>query len=120
MYDEAVEKLIEAVPELGAKYRTELDWWGGEKPGPHIVYGNVLNPYVDTLLESGREHELRRVFEFLERLSTNGDAHVREIVAVTVCEYLGADERRLNAARKYMGPETVRISNEVEKFWGTS
>jgi hypothetical protein len=116
-YENVSEKLIEHLPELREAYETEQKWWGGEKPGPHVVYGDVLNPYVDILLQSGDAPALRRVFEFLETLSCSEDQRVQELVAVTVCEHLGSDQERLRQAVRFMGPATLKHSRDVERFW---
>ena len=116
-YESVSNALIERLPELREMYQTELGWWDDEKPGPHVVYGDILNPYIEHLLQKGDDRTLRRVFEFIEELSSSEDARVQELVAVTVCENLGSDEQRLRAARCYMGPMTLKHCNDVEKFW---
>ncbi len=61
------EKLIEALPELRPKYSAMLECWGDKKPGQHIVYGDILNPYLKELLEKGYTSErLEVIFNFLE------------------------------------------------------
>lgn len=116
-YEDASEALPDNLPELRDAYQAELIWWDTEIPSPHVVYGDVLNPYLERLVRSGDEAALRRAFSFLEILSCSEDTRVQEIVAVTVCEGLSADERLLNLARRYMGTATRKISDEVEKFW---
>lgn len=68
-YGNVCEMLVECMPELKEAFEAELRWWGSERPGPHVVYGDILNPYLDALLQSGDEAALRRVFDFLEVLS---------------------------------------------------
>jgi len=118
-YENAADKLVESLPELKESYQAELEWWGTDRPGPHIIYGDILNPYIDRLLQAGGETGLRRVFAFLEALSQNEDARVQELVAVTVCEYLGNAPKKLQMAKRFMGPATLKISEEVERFWRT-
>jgi hypothetical protein len=119
-YENVCEKLVEHVPDVKEKYEAELKWWSPEKPGAHVVYGDILNPYLAVLLQSGDEATLRRVFDFLEVLSRSEDPRVQELVAVTVCEYLGSDSERLREASRFMGPATLKHSREVEKFWSAS
>lgn len=116
-YENASDKLVEYVPELSEAYETELKWWGDEAPGPHVVYGDILNPYIDRLLESGNDVALRRVFEFLEVLSCSKDQRVQELVAVTVCEHLGNDPERLKQAERFMSSATLKHCQDVERFW---
>jgi hypothetical protein len=39
-------------------------------------------------------------------------------LCVTILERLGDDRNVLNIARKYMGKETRKLSDETEKGWG--
>ena len=116
-YENVLEKLVEYVPEVKEAYEAELKWWGAERPGPHVVYGDVLNPYIDRLLQAGDQTALRRVFSLLEVLSSSEDVRVQEVVAVTVCEHLGSDQQKLAQAKRFMGRATLKISDDVEKFW---
>ena len=118
-YSNLSDKLVEIVPELLPQYQKELEWWGGEEPGAHNVYGDVLNPYLITLLKSApkkdNEEVLRRIFGFLELLSNHPDVHVPEVVGVTVLEVLlGAG--LLETSRRYMGPATLQMSKEIEDW----
>ena len=118
-FENMAEKLIEVVPELRCQYESELEWWGDEQPGAHIIFGDVLNPYLICLLESGNQEAiLARIFTFLEQLANHEDTRVQEVVAVTVCERLGDDPKCLENARRYMGNKTLSLSHEIEVFWG--
>ena len=118
-YDNVVEALMEAVPELRVGYEAECRQGGDEPPGPHVIFGDVLNPYLLNLLSSDRQDAaLRQVFQFLEHLANHEDIHIQELVAVTVCERLGDDPKILHRAYKYMGARTRQFSDEVEVFWG--
>jgi len=118
-FENMAEKLLEVVPELRDQYESELEWWGEEQPGAHIIYGNLLNPYLITLLDSGdQERILVSIFAFLEELASHEDPRVQEVVAVTVCEHLGDDLKNIEKARKYMGSKTLSLSNEIDNFWG--
>lgn len=117
-YENLGEKLVQEIPELRPKYEEELRWWGAEKPGAHIIYGDVLDPHLMSLLDSdlNEERALNRIFVFLEQLANHEDIHVQEVLAVTVCEDLSANKERLAKARKYMGPQTLQICQEVEEW----
>ena len=112
------EKLVEVVPELQQSYELELEWWGNEQPGPHIIFGDLLNPYLISLLESHNQPILKQIFTFLEQLANHEDIKVQEVVAVTVCERLGDNLEWLSKARQYMGKTTLQFSQEIEAFWG--
>lgn len=115
VYEQASEKLIDFIPELENAYRTEIEWWGTETPGPHIIYEDILNPHIDRLFASGDDNGLRRVFDFIEILSTAEDNRLRELVAAAILEPLTADGIRMSRARRYMGPATLRILSKVQQ-----
>lgn len=119
-YETVSDALIEFLPELHEAYQSHINWWGSQLPGPHVVYGDILNPYIDELLRAKDETTLRRVFDFIERLSLSDDKRVQDLVAVTVCEHLGNDNQRLRDAIRYMGDATLKHCHDVESFWKDS
>lgn len=113
-----IKELLVKLPQLQPQYESELEWWGDEQPGAHIIFGDVLNPYLISLLKLGKHEEnLQVIFTFLEKLANHEDLDVQEVVAVTVCERLGDDPELLKKARKYMGETTLRFSQEIEEFY---
>ena len=120
-YEDLSDKLMEVVPELRPAYEKELAWWGDDQPGQHVVYGDVLNPYLISLLESGDNPEtLRRIFDLLEKMANHPDVLVQQVVAVTVCEQLTDREEWITEAWPYMGSKTRELAKEVADFWGNS
>lgn len=123
-YEKLPHYLVDAVPEIAERYRTLRRAWGDETPGPHVVFGDVLNPYLLGLLTTRdlsveREALLRRIFSFLEELARADDDRVQEVVSTTVAERLGTDPEALAFGRRYMGPATRRLSDDIELFWST-
>jgi len=119
-YDGLARTLIEAFPELRERYEKELDWWGSEKPGQHVVYGDIFTPYLVELLEADRDIEgLERAFELLEELIANRDVRVQEVAVVTVLEYLQGKPSLLRRAEPYMGPLASAAVRDLEEFWNT-
>lgn len=118
-FDNLTEKLIEAVPELRPAYEAELGWWRDERPGQYIVYEDILNPYLASLLdlEGGEEEPLRRIFAFLEMLANHErDPEVPNLVQVAIIEPL-LDTARLAKARRYMGGAMLRLTDDLEARW---
>src|SRR5437867_337012 len=109
-YEEASRLLIEAIPELKSQYDAELEWWKDETPGPHIIFGDVLLPFVTKLIEVGESERLvRRIFAFIERMANSEDSRVRDLVGVSICEPLIDHRQILERARSFMGPKTRGI-----------
>lgn len=114
-----VEMLLQSIPEIKQIYEDEIEWWDGEFPGLHNIFGDVLNPYLVDLLRNDKNEEiLKRVFDFLEDMATCDDEYVKNVLMATVLEYLGDDRKILMASQKYMGSFTKKLSMEVESGLG--
>jgi hypothetical protein len=117
-YDDLSSKLIEEFPELRARYEDELKWWDSEKPGQHIVYGDIFTPFLVELLESGKDHErLERAFALIEALISSEDVRVQEVAVVTVLEYLQGKPNLLKLAEPYLGTLASRAVRDLARFW---
>lgn len=99
--------LVDALPELRDKYEEELAAWG-EEMGPHVIYGDLLNPYLAQLLDAPDDQttreSLRRVFDLLEQLLAHPDPDFSDVARTTVAEDLESNRPRLERARRFMGP----------------
>lgn len=112
-------ELVKQIPEIKNLLLEELNWWRGEEPGLHNIFGNVLNPFLVELLAKEGEEELKvRIFGFLEQMAISPDEYVENILAVTVLERLGDDKSILEEAYKYMGAQTRITSDQIEIGWG--
>lgn len=113
-WDVLHEKLVEAIPELEKAYKEELKDWD-EFPGNHIIFGNVLNPFLVELLEQpNKQNPKQRIFDFLELMALSEDAKVQEVLSVTVLERLGDSEGVLRETKKYMGKMTTQFSKKLK------
>jgi hypothetical protein len=113
-YKRANEALVSRLPELRAAY-DELTASRDEEMGPHIVYDEILNPYLTRLLESDDEAsvaDLRRVFRVLEELLVGTDTYAAGAVATTVGEYLESQRELLRRARLFMGPRMAERTRD--------
>ncbi len=106
-YWNLVDHLLAEVPELRPAYGEELKLWLPDKPGPHVVYGNLLTPYLIELLEQNTDTAtLRRVFSFLEQLAASSDRHVKDVAGASVLEGVGDRQFWKDRALSYAGPCT--------------
>ena len=119
-YNEMSNELIKEFAVLKPEYNEMLKLYEDEIPGPHIVYGDILNPYLISLLENAdqNQYELQRIFDFLEFLANHEDLHIQEVVQMTVLEYIGGKKEVVPNAKKFMGPKTKILFDEIQKFWG--
>jgi len=111
-YQDLEKLLIGTVPALNEKYLSDKKLLR-DKPLPHITYGTILIPYIEYSIKNNMVEELVNIFKFIEMLSTNNDPHFVEVVKDSVLENLVGGEFS-SKSRKYMGPNTLRLSFEVE------
>ena len=116
-YEGLTDLLAARVPELREQIDTVRRLWEPDVPGQHVVYGDILIPYLVTLLNASHDTEdLQELFAFIEELAKSPDVHVQEVVAFTILEGL-LGENLLEKARPFMGPATIALSSDMEEFW---
>lgn len=111
--------LVQAIPELRERYEQEVEAWG-EEMGPHVIYGDLLNPYLAQLLDSPHdpqaEQTLHRAFAFLERLLEHPDPDYSDVARTTVAEDLESNRTRLRRARPFMGPLMAEATRDRLRY----
>lgn len=117
-YTNLVDTMLSHVPEVRPFYEKEISWYE-ETPGPHIIFGDVVNPWLRDLLVSNSNAELLgRLFDLFELMADSEDVNVKGVLAFSVLESLGDDPNRLQSCWSYMGPLTRQLSDEVENWLG--
>lgn len=108
--------LVRRFPEHQAAYEDHLRAYG-EVLG-HVFFCEI-NPVLSGLLRENQDQaRIRRYMDFLEEMYREGDGDVRNIVEVTILEYLGDDETVLRQAFHYFSEELMEASQAVEAGWG--
>lgn len=112
-----VDKMLETIPEVLPMFKEESEWW--DEVLPHVVFGDVLNPYVIQLLRTNKETSIiKRIFDFYESMASCDDLYVKQILTTTVLEGLGDEKAIINQAREYMGTQSIECLKEVNKAIG--
>ncbi|RJS59185.1 hypothetical protein [Bacillus sp. PK3_68] len=84
----------------------------------HVFFGECNDYFIELI---GKEKDIAKIkdlFNFFERMATQGDNDVKDLLSVTILARLGDSKKLLQTAYKYMGAETRKASDEIEKFWG--
>jgi len=70
------------VPELREEIDALRRWWEPDVPGQHVVFGDLLTPFLASLLRAANDRKrLQEIFDFIEELAKNPDVRVQEVVA---------------------------------------
>ena len=87
MLNEKLNKLlINKFPNLKDKYLDEVSWQEGDNTGSHVVYGDVLTPYLSECIKNNNQQEFQNIFNFLEELLLLEDKYIDEVVYFSVFE----------------------------------
>ena len=109
--------LIKRFPELKSFFEEQFNFWGEEDIPPHCFYGDVLNGYVTELLREGNDEEqIKKVFSYYEEMADCNDDYVKNLLQVTLLEYLWDEKTVFDRAHKYMQPKTREINNNIKDF----
>lgn len=118
-YEDLTSALLSRLPEVKHEYTTDQAYYEGLRDLQHVMFGDLLNPLLLRKLRLGDDVSfLASAFDFLECLAMSEDLRVQEVVQMTVLERIGDDKAILLEARRYMGPRSRKLSEEIERFWG--
>lgn len=122
-YSEIVNELLKEFPEISRRYAEELAWiqdtfQDQETRGQTIYFDRCFCDYIGRLLVSERQDnvKIKKVFVFLEDMATSEDQEVKNLLQVTVLEYLRSWYLLQSRSEKLMLPETKKIFAHVKSY----
>ena len=122
-YAEIVNELLAEFPEISKNYAEEIAWIkdtfkGQEIGGQTIYFDRCFCDYIGRLLvdESQDDIKIEKIFAFLEDMAVSEDQEVRNLLQVTVLEYLRSWYLLQNESEKRMLPETKKIFDRVKSY----
>lgn len=102
-------------PELKEKIISENDWLGENLP--HCLFGNVFNPLVVELLKQDdykNNYLLEKIFRMYEDFAEYGDTETKNLLQVTLLEYLWDEYITYSRALELMGKKTKLINQSID------
>ena len=122
-YSEIVNELLKEFPEISRRYAEELAWiqdtfQDQETRGQTIYFDRCFCDYIGRLLVSERQDnvKIKKVFVFLEDMATSEDQEVKNLLQVTVLEYLRSWYLLQRESEKFMQPETRKMFDTVKGY----
>lgn len=122
-YSEIVNELLKEFPEISGRYAGELAWiqdtfQGQETKGQTICFDRCFCDYIGRLLVSGHQDnvKIKQVFAFLEDMATSEDQEVKDLLQVTVLEYLRSWYLLQRESEKFMQSETRKMFDTVKGY----
>ena len=118
-----VNDLLKEFPEISKNYAEEIAWIkdtfkGQENGGQTIYFDRCFCDYIGHLLvdECQDNIKIEKVFTFLEDMAVSEDQEVRNLLQVTVLEYLRSWYLLQNKSEKLMLPETKKLFDCVKSY----
>lgn len=122
-YAEIVNELLAEFPEISKNYEEEITWikdtfQGQDTEGQTVYFDRCFCYYIGRLLvdESQDDIKIEKIFAFLEDMAVSEDQEVRNLLQVTVLEYLRSWYLLQNESEKRMLPETKKIFDRVKSY----
>lgn len=116
-YEHVISEFLKDFPEYFSMYKEHINL--NEEELPHVFFGETLNEDLPQLIMINNIKKLEKIFNFLERMSLEGDQNVKDLLSVTILARLGDEPDLLKYAKhNYMGVLTKKASVGIEKFWG--
>jgi hypothetical protein len=110
-------KYVEIFPEYTHELEKYLSSYG-ELLG-HVFFGDLINPHLVELLKHEVDIDrIEKIFGFINDMYLNGEDDIKNVVVVTILEYLGDDPLILKQAFRYLNEELKQESYDIEKQIG--
>ncbi len=107
--------LIETFPNLKEAYEEEVSWQEGDDTGAHIVYGDILAPYLVRCLNEQDEDEIKKIFAFIERILELRDNYSEEVIAFSIIEGIAYQYKNSVLLNKHIGKLAKKLIEEIQK-----
>lgn len=122
-YSGIVNDLLKEFPEISKNYAEEIAWIkdtfkGRENGGQTIYFDRCFCDYIGHLLvdECQDNIKIEKVFTFLEDMAVSEEQEVKNLLQVTVLEYLRSWYLLQSRSEKLMLPETKKIFDRVKSY----
>lgn len=122
-YSEIVSILLREFPEINEQYAEEIAWLkdtfqNQESEGQTSYFDHCFCDYIGHLFVVKQQDNLKieKIFAFLENMATSRDSDVRNLLQVTVLEYLRSWSLFQSKSEKFMLPETKKMFAHVKSY----
>lgn len=105
--------LTKLLPEIKASYDEEVSWQEGDKTGSHVVFGDVLLPYILKSAKSGNIQCLIKCFNMIEKILSLDDKYADEVITLSILESLSYETDLKIDLSEIMGDKTKQIFTEL-------
>ena len=105
--------LLHSVPEITPFFLEEVSWQDGEETGSHIVFSDILVPYISSLIVHTNTHVLKSIFDFIESLLCGKDSYADEVITLSFLDTLSDNPVLLQNCKPFLGKKTQKALNSL-------
>jgi len=109
-------KLLELIPEIKPLYEEETSWQEGDDTGSHVVFSDVLFPYLIDNLKKKNETTIHICFKAIEEILKLKDEYADEVIVISILENLSYEEFEFDKMVSYMQKNTKKLYEEVVNY----
>ena len=102
------QKLITLLPEIEELYTEEVNWQEGDETGSHVVFGDVLVPFV---LKNSDFDIIKKCFDVVESILELNDEYAEEVITLSFLENFVYEN---DYYEKQMKERTKKIFNTLK------
>ncbi|MDH6366686.1 MULTISPECIES: hypothetical protein [unclassified Breznakia] len=84
-YKNAIEILIENIPEMKVKYENDRDYYEGL---PYVFYETEFEKFIVNQIKNENIEMLKKIFTFIENMLEKGDKEIKSLIEVSIIESL--------------------------------
>jgi len=118
---EVMPRLTADFPDFRPRWEKHLDLWKGEPAGSYNDIAEFAHFVVEDLHPKGKPADLQHAFDLMEHWLVYGNQRLRELIAIGFLEDVqniaSWQEFGKEAFIPFLGPESRREWNEIEKIW---
>ena len=107
-------KLLKAFPELEDIYKEEVEWQEGDDTGSHVVFGDVLTPYLLEKINTGNAAIMKKIFDFLEELLISDDEYASEVITCSILESIIMDDINIDFVESFLGEKSMETWQDLK------
>ena len=108
--------ILQHLPNIKDIYLDEVSWQEGDSTGSHIVYGDVLTPYLVKCIKNKRTKEVKTIFKLIEEILGLNDDYADEVIYLSVFESIAYIFDDYPDTILLLGYKSKKVLNEIMKF----
>ena len=105
--------LLSLLPEIKSSYIQETEWQEGDSTGSHIVFGDVLTPFIIDCFTKQNDIMLKKCFDVIEKILSFNNDYANEVITLSVLESLFYGLPNDCDPQLYMGKKTKSIFKQI-------